>query len=246
LLRAVLFDDLHNALEAGREIMLSRLQPFVIRLYDEASTGSLVKRVLGLDLQGGYMIVGFDGFEDIASLQLAKAMRICTDLGARDLGADPAEEWWNHRYDFYYPPHTLALPQMFGTIESVSRFENIEAQYYSKKRAVEDGFAEWDAHYIAHFSHWFPWGVMVYDRFLIDHPPEDAREALRLHNRVWNAAARASMQHGGVLNEHHGIGFKLGRLMKEQYGTAWPTMEALKTTLDPRGIMNPGKLGYRS
>jgi len=246
LFKAVLFDDLHNALDAGREIMLSRLQPFVIRLYDEASTTSLVKRVLGLDLQGSYMILGFDGFEDIASLQMSRGIEICRRLGGRDLGPEPAEEWWNHRYDFYYPPHTLSLPQMYGTIESVSRFEHIEAQYHAKKRAIEEGFSDWNARYIAHFSHWFPWGVMVYDRFLIDHPPEDAREALRLHNQVWNAAARAAMDNGGVLNEHHGIGFKLGRLMKEQYGAAWPAMEALKGTFDPRGIMNPGKMGFGS
>ena len=52
LFRGILFDDLHNALEAGRQIMLARLQPTVLRLYDEASTVSLVKRVLNLDLQG--------------------------------------------------------------------------------------------------------------------------------------------------------------------------------------------------
>jgi alkyldihydroxyacetonephosphate synthase len=85
---------------------------------------------------------------------------------------------------------------------------------------------------------------MVYDRFVIDAPPEDATEALRLHNRIWTAAARTSLQCGAVLNEHHGIGLKLGRLMREQYGSAWPALDALKQTLDPRGIMNPGKLGF--
>ena len=45
--RSVLFNNIHDALEAGREIMLSRLQPAVLRLYDEASTAGLVKRVLG-------------------------------------------------------------------------------------------------------------------------------------------------------------------------------------------------------
>jgi alkyldihydroxyacetonephosphate synthase len=47
-----------------------------------------------------------------------------------------------------------------------------------------------------------------------------------------------------MLNEHHGIGFKLGRHMREQYGAAWPTLDAIKHTLDPKGIMNPGKMGF--
>jgi alkyldihydroxyacetonephosphate synthase len=242
--RAVLFDDIHNALEAGRGIMLGRLQPAVMRLYDQASTASLIKRVLGLDLEGAYMVLVFDGYEEIASAQLARAMRICTEFGAKDLGPESAEHWWEHRYDFYYTPYGLSLPKMYGTIETVCKFDDIERLYYAKRDLIEKGFAEWNAKYIAHFSHWFPWGVMVYDRFIIDEPPQDAHAALQLHNKIWTAAARTSLANGGVLNEHHGIGFKLGRLMPEQYGTAWPTLDALKRTLDPNGIMNPGKLGF--
>ena len=244
IFRAVLFDNLHAALEAGREIMLARLQPAVLRLYDEGSTASLIKRVLNLDLQGAYLILIFDGYEEIAAAQLARALRICTAHGAQDLGPESAEHWWEHRYDFYYPPLGLALPKMYGTIETVCKFGHIEELYYAKKALIEEGFADWQARYIAHFSHWFPWGVMVYDRFIIDAPPQDAQEALQLHNRIWTAAARTSLAHGGMLNEHHGIGLKLGRLMPEQYGSAWPALDALKHTLDPRGIMNPGKLGF--
>ena len=79
LFRGILFDDLHNALEAGRQIMLARLQPTVLRLYDEASTISLVKRVLNLDLQGAFLNVIFDGFEDIATPQFNRAFKICAD-----------------------------------------------------------------------------------------------------------------------------------------------------------------------
>lgn len=244
LFRAVLFDNLHNALEAGRDIMLARLQPAVMRLYDEASTASLIKRVLNLDLQGAYLVLMFDGYREIASAQLQRARDICARLGARDLGEEPAEHWWEHRYDFYYPPLGLSLPKMYGTIETVCTFDNIEKLYHAKKSAIEKGFARRQARYIAHFSHWFPWGVMVYDRFVIDDPPQDPHEALQLHNQIWTVAARTSLAHGGTLNEHHGIGLKLGRLMREQYGPAWPTLEAIKRTLDPRGIMNPGKLGF--
>jgi alkyldihydroxyacetonephosphate synthase len=85
---------------------------------------------------------------------------------------------------------------------------------------------------------------MVYDRFLIAKPPRDPQEALQLHTEIWGKAARASLENGGVLNDHHGIGFKLGWLMEEQYGAAWPTMQRMKDALDPMGIMNPGKLGF--
>ncbi len=47
-----------------------------------------------------------------------------------------------------------------------------------------------------------------------------------------------------MINEHHGVGLKLGRYVKDLYGTAMPVLEGLKKQLDPNGIMNPGKLGF--
>ena len=75
------------------------------------------------------------------------------------------------------------------------------------------------------------------------HVPSDPDEAIRLHNQIWNAGVRAAMENGGVINDHHGIGLKLSRLIKEQYGPAMQVMESLKKGLDPNGIMNPYKLG---
>ncbi len=245
LFRAVLFDNLSNALEAGRRIMTQRLDPMVIRLYDMPSTQKVVKRVLGLDVEGAYMVLAFDGWQDIAEAQERRAMQICTDLGARDLGREPGEHWWEHRYDFYYPPLSYHIPQMYGTVETLTTFDRIEELYWAKRRLIEENYKAYDAQYIGHFSHWFPWGVMLYDRFIINNPPQDAHDVLALHNEIWIRAVRTSLAHGGMLNEHHGIGIKIGHMMPEQYGEAWPLLQAIKDTIDPLTIMNPGKLGFR-
>lgn len=244
LLRGLLFDDLSNALEAGRRMMTRRLDPLVIRLYDPKSTASRVKKILGYEFDGAYMVLGFDGDEDLATLQEQKAMEICKELSARDLGREPGEAWWEKRYDFYYPPQNLKLPWMYGTTETVTTYDKIENVYYGVKKAVEEGYADWDVRWIGHFSHWFHWGVTLYSRFIIEEPPEDAEEALQLHNRVWNTAMTAVLENGGMLNDHHGVGLKLARYMSRQYGAAWPFLLTLKKAIDPNGIMNPGKVGF--
>ena len=111
------------------------------------------------------------------------------------------------------------------------------------KEVIETNFPQ--AKFIAHFSHWYEWGAMVYDRFIVNKEfvPEDPHEALRLHQAVWTCGVRAALANGGVVNDHHGVGIKLGRLMKEQYGPAMQVFEGLKKQLDPNGIMNPFKLG---
>ena len=244
LFRAVLFKDVATGLEAGRRMMTSRLDPLVLRMYDPHSTGLLVKRVLGYELDGAYMIIGFDGFAEIAAAQEARAMAICAELDARDLGREPGERWWAHRYDFYYPPLSLKLPAMFGTVETVSTFDRIEQIYRAKKAAIEGTFGAQGVGYIGHFSHWWRWGASLYDRFLLKETPADPREAQDLHDRIWDVAVRTSLAHGGMINEHHGVGLKLSRFMKAQYGPAWPLVERLKQAIDPNGIMNPGKVGF--
>ena len=246
LFRALLFGDVATGLEAGRRMVVDGLNPLVIRMYDPHSTGLLVKKVLGYELQGAYMIVGFDGWAEIAAAQETRALAVCEELGARDLGREPGERWWNHRYDFYYPPHSLHLPALYGTIETVSTFDRIERLYRAKKAAIEGEFGRLGVGYIGHFSHWFPWGASLYDRFLLEQAPADPEEAQALHNRIWDVAVQTSLAHGGMINEHHGVGLKLSRFMRAQYGEAWPLLEAIKDAIDPHRIMNPGKVGFEA
>lgn len=241
---AYLFEDIKSGLEAGRRIMTKRLRPCVIRLYDDNSSERIINRVLGLTVRGCYMVVGSDGAPGQVDMEMDAMDGICTGLNAQQLGPELGEHWWEHRYDFYFPPHNLMLPEMSGTVETTSTYDKIYGIYMAKKMAIEEGFKDFGARYIAHFSHWFPWGAMVYDRFIIPKPPKDPMEALQLHTEIWAKAARTSMDNGGVLNDHHGIGFKLGWLMPEQYGPAFGVLQDIKDAIDPLGIMNPGKLGF--
>ena len=129
---------------------------------------------------------------------------------------------------------------MFGTMDTVLKYANVEKCYHAMKEATEQFEG---VRFIAHFSHWYEWGCMMYDRFIMDNPPADPEEAFRLHNKIWNAGVRAALASGGVVNDHHGVGMKLGRLMKEQYGDSMIVFEGLKKALDPNGIMNPYKMG---
>jgi alkyldihydroxyacetonephosphate synthase len=239
---AFLFKTMHDAMAAGAKIMTGRLQPCVIRLYDEAETAKLVKRVLGIDRQGAYLVFGFDGPEKIVDLQLERACAICAERASEDLGTEAGQTWWNHRYKFFYPPYMFHLPQAFGTLDTVATFSNIEKVYWAMKNVVTENFPQ--ATFIGHFSHWYDWGCMLYARFIIDEPPQDPREAVALYNRVWDMAIRAAIREGGVINEHHGVGLKLGRIMRDLYGPAFKVLEEIKKALDPNNIMNPGKMGF--
>ena len=86
---------------------------------------------------------------------------------------------------------------------------------------------------------------MLYARFIFEGKdvPQDADKAAELYNRVWDVAIREAIANGGVINEHHGVGLKLGRYMKDLYKNSFPILQGIKKTLDPNNIMNPGKMG---
>lgn len=241
---AFLFQTMHDAMSAGAKIMSRRLRPCVIRLYDEPETARLIKRVLGIDKAGAYLVFGFDGPENIVDLELEQACTICREVEHEDLGTEMGQAWWDHRYKFFYPPYMFHLPQAFGTLDTVATFANIEKVYWAMKNVVRDNFPQ--AAFIGHFSHWYEWGCMLYARFIIEAPPQDPHEALALYNKIWDMAIRAAIKEGGVINEHHGVGLKLGRMMRELYGPAFDVLLAIKKTLDPNNIMNPGKMGFPS
>jgi len=239
-----LFESLEDGIEAGRRIMTKRIRPCAIRLYDAPSTIKFVKKVLGIDAIGSFMVVGIDGERSMVEVEKNEIKKICLELKAKNMGREPGEVWWKDRYKFYFPPFIPNLPTMFGTVDSIVTYDRIIDFYKAKKKAIEEGYKDWGATYTAHFSHWFPWGTMIYDRFFIEKPPQDAREAVELYNKIWADSVRVSIKNGGVINEHHGIGCKLGYLMPEQYGPTWNVLTGIKNLLDPNRIMNPGKLGF--
>ncbi len=46
-----------------------------------------------------------------------------------NLGTETGEEWWLSRYKFFFPPYAFALPQAFGTCDTVASYKDIEKVY---------------------------------------------------------------------------------------------------------------------
>ena len=239
---AFLFPDMHSGYMAGRDIM-QKIKPSILRFFDEAETVSIIKKILGFEKKGCFMNLTCEGMRRVVDIEMEIAQEIAAKYGAQNLGSEYGEKWYENRITFFYPGHIMDIPQMFGTMDTVSTYANIEKIYWAMKKVINEQFPF--VKYISHSSHWYEWGCMNYTRFIVDPKdvPENPEEATRLHNQIWNAGVRAAMQNGGVINDHHGIGLKLSRLMKEQYGPAMQVMEGLKKSLDPNGIMNPYKLG---
>ncbi len=67
---------------------------------------------------------------------------------------------------------------------------------------------------------------------------EDVKRALRINEHIVNYA----LERGGTCTGEHGVGVGKAIYQKREHGAAYEVMKAIKQTLDPNGILNPGKI----
>jgi alkyldihydroxyacetonephosphate synthase len=238
---ALQFPSVEAGVNAFRTALARGNRPSVIRMYDEEATVRTLSPVVGGDVTGVCAIVVFEGGEPgVVAAERAATIELARREGARELDPALASTWWEHRYDFYKPPHHPELPSVWGTIDVVASYRRIHDVHAALKTAVRDRYAPQGLQLRMHFSHWYRWGTMIYARFLI---PDGGPDALALHDRIWSDGVTAVLAAGGVMNDHHGVGLKLAPFMPAQHGAGLEALRSIKSALDPLGIMNPGKLG---
>ncbi|GGG77038.1 2-hydroxy-acid oxidase [Salipiger pallidus] len=68
--------------------------------------------------------------------------------------------------------------------------------------------------------------------------PAELEEAKRLSDRM----AERALALGGTCTGEHGVGMGKTAFMRAEHGEGWDVMGQIKAALDPKGLMNPGKL----
>ena len=94
-----------------------------------------------------------------------------------------------------------------------------------------------------HLSHSYDDGACLYFTFAAT-PPADQVEATYV--ALWDAGQRAVLAAGGNLSHHHGVGLNRARFMADALGDGLGVLQSVKDSLDPHGVLNPGKLGLAS
>jgi alkyldihydroxyacetonephosphate synthase len=93
----------------------------------------------------------------------------------------------------------------------------------------------------AHVSHVYPAGAALY--VIVSLHAGDDEAAVRAYDALVNDLLAACHAAGGSISHHHGIGLARARWMAAEHGApGLGVLRAVKAALDPRGLLNPGKL----
>jgi alkyldihydroxyacetonephosphate synthase len=254
----VFFDGFAAGVEVMRVLAQQSAAPDVARLSDEAETrmslalagtGAMKDR-LGrayLDLRGyrdGCLaILGFEGERDEVRVRRARALVLVRDGGGLPVGRSPGAAWLKGRFEApYLRDDLLTAGVMVETLETATQWSNVGPLRAAVARAIADALSERGTPGLVscHVSHLYESGASLYFTFIARMLEDDPIGQWR---SVKESASRAIVESGGTITHHHAVGVDHASFMTREVGAEGvAVLGALKSELDPGGIMNPGKL----
>jgi alkyldihydroxyacetonephosphate synthase len=183
-------------------------------------------------------------FDEGDRLLVDAALAVAAEEASRD-GA-PADEglvdrWLGHRNDVSQLRPLIEGGIVVDTFEITGPWGRLPDIYTAAVDAV--AAVGGTLAVSAHLSHSYSDGACLYFTF---GGKVDLADRDRYYRAVWDAGTRAVLAGGGSLSHHHGVGLNRARFMGEALGPAFDVLASVKQALDPRGVLNPGKLGLPS
>ena len=228
------FANLSDGFEACRRAVRAGATPAVLRLYDGAES----KRSHGGDGTEAVLLVLDEGAEAIVDAAMTTVRDAALALGARILDDELVEKWMHHRNDTSGLQALTRKGYVVDTMEVAANWAGLDAvveQVESAMLSVPHARTT-----TCHLSHSYIEGACVYFTFAAN-PPAEEFEATYL--AMWERGQNAAIAAGASLSHHHGVGLSRAGFVRAALGNGLDVLRAVKNALDPKGILNPGKLG---
>ena len=260
-----LFPDFASGVQAMLACRRAQCIPVLTRLNDPARTalsfayrtrqlwlqhqaGRLVKlylsKIRGMDVSTAcLMLAGFEGDRESFRRDRKRAEAIFREFGAFALGASPGRAFQAGKYDFPYLRDFLMDRDVLSDVsETCTVWSNLLPLYEASRRAIQTAIdAEGKPGLVGcHISHSYHTGASLYFTFGF---LAKAGDEMGQYLRIKKAAEDTFLENGATLSHHHAVGYEhLPWLERDISPAGLTAVEALKSGLDPQGVMNPGKL----
>lgn len=232
-----IFEDIAQASRAVNDILLAGVLPSTLEILDETAVNCVEQYMhMGLDCTADAMLlVETDGHPESAEREIEVVAEVCRKGGARDVQVahDQAEreDLWRARRSIS-PSLGRVHPNKLGEDIVVPRSAIPSMVVRIKQIALQYDLP------IVIFGH--AGDGNLHPNILFD--KRDPEEWERVEAAVADLFA-AAVELGGTLSGEHGVGLLKKPYLEMALGPlAVEVMQSIKRALDPKGILNPGKV----
>jgi alkyldihydroxyacetonephosphate synthase len=233
--RAYSVPTVRAGLEALREVLRGGWTPAVTRLYDATEAG----RNFAVNADGNpVLLLMSEGAPDRIRPEAAAIDAIVRRHGGIDRGEEPVTSWLEHRNKVPSFEKLLAQGLVADTIEVAIAWDRIGDLFetVTARGAKIDGVFAMSGH----VSHCYTQGANIYFTFVA--AESDMTKAIAIYDAAWRTTIETTIELGGTIAHHHGIGRVRKEWLKRELGEGLTLLASLKRAFDPNGIMNPGVL----
>lgn len=230
------FDQIEDALSSTRMIMREQAYPAVIRIYDKEETERHFPEESKAKNRCMTIFV-CEGSAKVVKTEVAIVNDICKRNNGYACGEEPVHHWFEERFNVTETSKYSPLGLIMDTIEVSVMWDKADALYHNVINAMKE--VEGTVIATGHASHFYPQGVCFY--FSFGGTPGKSSDK-DYWMAVWDACIKETLNSGGTISHHHGIGLNRTHWMKNEWGNTFPLLKRIKQLLDPKNILNPGKL----
>ena len=234
---AAVFSDFEAAAKTVQAILQAGHLPSALEVSD-AFTLAAARKKMGAEVfpeGNGHLIVEIDGRPAAVQSELKELEILLKQCGAGEIrmARDEAEceAIWQLRREFSYSLRDTGLTKLNEDIV-VPRGKLVELVNFARTLEADTGIS------IACFGH--AGDGNIHTNLMVDdytNPTTKARADNAL-DKLFNWV----LENGGAITGEHGVGLAKKRWIKKALGeTSFAVHRSIKNTLDPNGILNPGK-----
>jgi D-lactate dehydrogenase (cytochrome) len=239
LAATIAFNRLEDASEAVATMMVSGLEPAALELL----TPELIRlmnqeKALGLP-ETPALFCEFHGISNAMLDETSElAEELCRDCGATEFSSGVTEEerknLWQARHDAWETIHRAHPKKETLTVDAAVPISCYPEMVVFAQGQVNDHKA---VGYV--FGHAGDGNLHV---VLIGDPSN--RKQWSTLERINDAIVSRAIEKGGTCTGEHGVGIGKRKFMQKEHGSGYLLMKQIKDLLDPKGLMNPGKIFY--
>ncbi|MFM7762754.1 MAG: FAD-linked oxidase C-terminal domain-containing protein, partial [Acidimicrobiaceae bacterium] len=164
--------------------------------------------------------------------------------GGENAEAQIVDNWLSHRNDTSGLQILSKKGFVIDTMEVAVAWSRVNQVAESVKKSIMKVTGARSAS--CHISHSYIDGACIYFTFVAEPSDKDLQSVELAYSQIWDAAQNAALQSGANLAHHHGVGINRAKYIKRALGPAHDVLTFIKGALDPKDILNPGKLGIAS